>query len=147
MTMSATLSNTEAVAETIDQRDQREQERRKELGEIGSLQDRLERQLAEESIDVPVGDETVPFRPFDREASQFAAVLQERIETLGEHEDVEAAFDEAVDRMYAVAAEFSKPNFADMDWWEDQFSIPRMIAVLKYVNQEGQSLDESETKK
>ncbi|OVE83194.1 hypothetical protein [Natronolimnobius baerhuensis] len=145
--MGATLANAGAVAETIELRDEREAERREELQEIGSLQQRLERQLAEESIDVPIGDETVEFRPFGREASQFAAVLQEHLENLDERDDVEAEFDEAVDRMYAIAAEHSKPEFADTDWWEAKFSIPRMIAILTLVNREGQALGGAEAKK
>ncbi|MXV62080.1 hypothetical protein GS429_08400 [Natronorubrum sp. JWXQ-INN-674] len=142
----ATLANAGAVAETIEQRDEREAERREDLAETYSLQQRLERQLAEESIDVPIGDETVEFRPFGREASQFASLCQEHLENIDE-ENIEAEFDEALDRMYAVAADFSKPDELDLDWWERNFSIPRIIAVLTFVNTEGRPLSEDESKK
>ncbi|MDJ1434772.1 hypothetical protein [Halostagnicola sp. A-GB9-2] len=142
----ATVSNPSAANEALEARSQQQQERREELREAASLQDRLERQLAEESIDVPIGDETIPFRPFNREASQFASLCQEHLENIDE-ENIEAEFDDALDRMYAVAAEFSKPEFADMSWWEQQFSIPRMIAILTFVNTEGKPLEQGETKK
>lgn len=144
--MGATLANAGAVASTLEQRDQQRAEERVELQEHLTLQQRLERQLAEESIDVPIAEETISFRPFGREASQFASLCQEHLENIDE-ENVEAEFDDALDRMYAVAAEYSKPDFADMDWWEQQFSIPRMIAILTFVNREGQPLDEDELKK
>lgn len=144
--MSSTLANASAVADSIEQRDQRQQERREELAEVGSLQQRLERQLADESIEVPIGDETIEFRPFGREASQFASLCQEHLESIDE-ENIEEEFDEVLDRMYAVAADFSKPDFADMDWWEANFSIPRIIAILTFVNTEGQPLSKKESKK
>ncbi|OIB56600.1 hypothetical protein [Natrialba sp. SSL1] len=144
--MGATLANASAVADSVEQRDEQEAERREELQEIGSLQQRLERQLAEESIEVPIGKETMPFRPFNREASQFATLCREHLENIDE-ENVEEEFDEALDRIYATAAEYSKPEFADVDWWERHFSVARMIAILDLVNHEGRSLTVNETKK
>lgn len=142
------FENEEFAREQYRKLEEQERAKREEFAEARTLQERLERQLAEESIDVPIGSETVPFRPFNREASQFASVLNEHLEQLDhEEDDIEAEFADAVDRMYAVAGEFSKPEFATTDWWEANFSIPRMIAILHFVNVEGTTLDEDETKK
>lgn len=140
-------SNADAMEAFEAEQLEDEQTERRQRRDVASLQQRIERQLAEEFIGVPVGGERIAFRPFGREASQFAAVMDEHLSGLDASADIEAEFDDAVDRMYAIAAEYSQPEWATMDWWERNFSIPRIIAILHFVNVEGEAPDEVDVKK
>ena len=147
--MSATTPNYQNMDAALAAREKaasESTERRAEFDEAVTLQERIERQLADNPIEVPIHGEAMPFDPPGRGTSLYLAVLNERIEALGDEEDIETALDGESERMYDVVAELSRPAFATREWWDDLFSIPRVIAILRTIHYEGQ-LSEADIKK
>lgn len=127
--------NTEQREQLLEGARSAVREERRDRREMSELQRRIEQSLADETVTLPVGSEDVEFDTFERETSEWAAMLQERLRRL-DGEDYEAEFRAEVDRIYRTLEEHSVPDWMDRRWWEHHISVRRAIQYLTSINAE-----------
>lgn len=138
------VTNPEQREQLLEQARQKARDEKEERRETSTLKHRIERNLASETVALPVGGEAVEFDTFGRETSEWASILNERLRRL-DGEGYQEEFAEEVDRIYMTLADHSEFDWMTRAWWEDHCGIRRGIQYLVSINAE-QEVTEEEIK-
>ena len=140
------MSDTESTGgyaneEFVERASEKVREQKQQRRQMSRLQQRVEQQLRSETVMLPVGGEGIEFQTFDRETSEWASILRERVRNL-DGENYEEEFHHEVDRIYRVLGAQAEPEWMDKAWWEDHVSVRRAIQYIASINAEAEVSEE-----
>lgn len=135
MSATPTVTNPEDRQQLLEQARTEAREEKQQNRQAASIKERIEQNLASETVTLPVGGESVDFSTFGRETSEWASVLQERIRRL-DGDNYQEEFSAEVDQLYETLGTHSEPDWMTRGWWEKHVPIRRAIQYVVSVNAE-----------